>query len=215
MVFSLIDKPDRSKSENRDRFGYVKLFTTLFHDRIAAMPNVPTPDETMLGILAAEAQHGYQLLVHFNAESELGRVWSMSTSQVYAVLKRLEQQGLIAGRKVHSPDAPTRVEYSITPAGQQALEAWLYDPQPSPSIRRVRIEFISRLYVARLLGIPLTEIVQLQHKTCEQQRQRMLTTRSLTSSPVEQLVLDFVIGQLDAALAWIDSCEARLSMEKK
>lgn len=179
------------------------------------MPNVPTPDETMLGILAAEAQHGYQILSHFNAASELGRVWSMSTSQVYAVLKRLEQKELITGRKVHSADAPARVEYSITPVGQQALNDWLFDPQPSASIRRVRIEFISRLYAARLLEIPLTEIVKNQHTTCEAQRQRMLATRAATSSAVEQLVLDFVIGQLEAALAWIDSCEYKLSVEKQ
>lgn len=176
------------------------------------MPNVPTPDETILGILAAEAQHGYQILAHFNAQSELGRVWSMSTSQVYAVLKRLEQKEWIIGQKVRSPDAPTRMEYSITPSGKKLLHEWLFDTRPSSSIRRVRIEFISRLYIARLLGLPLTDIVRNQYVTCEQQRERMLATRGTSGSPVEQLVLDFIIGQLDAALTWIDSCEAKLSV---
>ena len=80
------------------------------------------PDETLLGLLAAHAQHGYQLIDCFRDPAQLGNVWSLGTSQIYAVLKRLETQGLIAGRAVESADAPTRVEYSLTEAGMQSLE---------------------------------------------------------------------------------------------
>jgi len=179
------------------------------------MPSVPTPDETMLGLLAARPQHGYQLLAHFNDMDKLGRVWSMSTSQVYAVLKRLEQLGQIQGHEVPVPDAPARMEYSITDAGRERLQAWFYEPQPSSSIRRVRIEFISKLYVARLLGIPIQETVRLQRLSCVQQRDQMLAQQHMAESVVEQMVLEFVVGQLEAAIPWIDSCEARLTMEKK
>jgi PadR family transcriptional regulator AphA len=50
--------------------------------------------------------------------------WAASYGQIYPELKRLEQAGLIAGE-----DDPTggrqRRAYSLTPAGEAALDAWL------------------------------------------------------------------------------------------
>src|SRR5690606_23175949 len=107
---------------------------------------IPVPDETILGILAAEPQHGYQLLARFQSKADLGRVWTLSTSQLYAVLKRLEGQRAVRGKTRRSADAPPRREYAITAAGRRQLEAWLAETQLSASIRQVRVQFISRLY---------------------------------------------------------------------
>src|SRR5215510_9595309 len=109
-----------------------------------------TPDETLLGLLAARARqglatHGYQLIECFRDPAQLGRVWDLSTSQLYAVLKRLQGQGLIAGKMVASPDAPPRTEYTVTLRGQELLADWLQTDCPSASVRRVRVEFLSRL----------------------------------------------------------------------
>jgi DNA-binding PadR family transcriptional regulator len=111
-----------------------------------------TPDDTLLGLLAAEARHGYQLIACFRDPAQLGNVWHLSTSQLYAVLKRLSGQGLISGCAVESPDAPTRIEYTLTPIGVVRLAAWLEETSPSPSVRGVRVEFLSRLCIARLLN---------------------------------------------------------------
>ena len=90
-----------------------------------------TPDETLLGLLAAQARHGYELQECFRDPAQLGQVWSLSTSQLYAVLKRLEQQGLTAGCVTQASDAPPRTEYTLTEAGVQRLEAWLQEENPS------------------------------------------------------------------------------------
>lgn len=165
----------------------------------------PTPHETILGILAAEPQHGYQLLDHFNHPARLGRVWSMSTSQVYAVLKRLESDGDVVGEVVSSADAPDRTEYSITPAGEARLQAWLDDASPSPSIRRVRIDFISRLYVAKLLKQPSIEIIHSQLNACQLEKQRQIEAQSAEQrAAVEPIVEGFILGQIDAAIVWLE-----------
>src|SRR5215831_20247753 len=129
-----------------------------------------TPDDTILGLLAVRARHGYELLDCFRDTSQLGEVWHLSTSQVYAVLKRLESQGLTEGHEVAVPDAPTRTEYRLTSAGEQRFQEWLDEESPSPSINRVRVEFLSRLYVARMLNIPTIPIVERQRATCLQKR---------------------------------------------
>ena len=61
-----------------------------------------TPDDTLLGLLAAQAAHGYQLIHCFRDPAHLGEVWNLSVSQLYAVLKRLEQQRLIKGQQVEN-----------------------------------------------------------------------------------------------------------------
>lgn len=170
---------------------------------------VPVPDETILGILAAQPQHGYQLLARFQSRADLGRVWTMSTSQLYAVLKRLESSGLIRGKEVESSEAPTRREYAVTAAGRRRFSGWLQETKLSSSIRQVRVQFISRLYVARLLGLSTGRMVERQRRACEVQRQKLLLART-KSAQMEGLVLDFVIGQLDAVVEWLDRCEEML-----
>jgi DNA-binding PadR family transcriptional regulator len=156
------------------------------------MQRNPTPDETILGMLADRNQHGYELLEHFRDKAELGRVWTMSTSQVYAVLKRLENQGLVQGREVPREDAPPRTEYAITAAGLQRLHAWLNAPSPAPSIRRVRVE-----------------IIGLQIAACQTQRERLRDLQAKANSITESLAIEFMIGQMDAALRWLAQCETQ------
>src|SRR5512140_1125498 len=129
-----------------------------------------TPDETLLGLLALRARHGYELLDCFSDPGQLGEVWRLSTSQLYAVLKRLETQGLTEEHDVSVPDAPMRKEYRLTEKGVARLLAWLDEPAPSASIHRVRVEFLSRLYIARLLNLPTTPIVERQKAVCQHKR---------------------------------------------
>lgn len=172
--------------------------------------NTPVPDEVILGLLAAQPQHGYELLERFRSRAHLGRIWTMSTSQLYAVLKRLEREGLIEGQQFQSPDAPPRTEYRVTATGLVRLNDWLNEPRPSSSIRRIRVEFLSRLYIASLLNIPPTNIVERQKSICLEQRERLRKDRQQAASEVEALTLDLVLGQLEAALAWLERCREGL-----
>lgn len=161
-----------------------------------------TPDETILGVLLAQPQHGYQLLDAFHDPQRLGKVWSLSTSQLYAVLKRLEREGWITGRQIDSANAPTRTEYAITQSGCNHVMTWLHEPNPSPSIRRVRVEFLSRLYVAHLLRLPTHAIIVQQRSVCAAERSRMLSSQD--TAGFGGLASALVIAQLDAVLGWID-----------
>ena len=166
-----------------------------------------TPDETILGLLAAQPQHGYQLLEHFRDPAALGMVWNLSTSQLYAVLKRLERQGSITGCAVAQENAPPRVEYTLTPTGYDHLMTWLDDPRPSGSIRRVRVEFLSRLYIARLLNLPAAAIVSRQKTACQTELNRFLDQRAQTQPGVGYLTLELLITHLNGILQWLDRCE--------
>ncbi len=166
-----------------------------------------TPDETLLGLLASRARHGYELLDCFSDPGQLGEVWKLSTSQVYAVLKRLASQGLTEVYDVPVPDAPMRKEYRITEQGLARLEAWLDEPAPSSSIHRVRVEFLSRLYIARLLNLPTTTIVECQKAVCRHRRDELAARLEQTEPGVGRLTLELNIAQLGVILQWLDRCE--------
>jgi DNA-binding PadR family transcriptional regulator len=169
--------------------------------------NSITPDETILGLLAVRARHGYELLDCFRDSSQLGEVWNLSTSQLYAVLKRLESQGLTEGHEVPLPDAPTRTEYRLTNAGEARFQAWLAEPLPSASINRVRVEFLSRLYVARLLDYPTLPIVERQKAACLEKKTELIACLGKIEPGIGRLTLELVTAQLDVILQWLDRCE--------
>lgn len=168
--------------------------------------NKLSPDCVVLGLLAIAPCHGYRLLAFFHDPAELGQIWRMSTSQLYVVLKRLEQRGWVTGQERASADAPARTEYRLTESGRASLYAWLHEAQPTARVRSVRIEFLSRLYIARALGVPTTAIVKAQQRVCLDERARLLAERDKTSPGVSFLALEFMIMQLDAVLQWIDRC---------
>ncbi len=167
----------------------------------------PTPDETLLGLLMAEPRHGYQLLETFQDEHALGRVWKLSTSQLYAVLKRLQTQGFITGKDAYSEDAPPRTVYQITNAGKAYVMAWLEEKEPSPSVRRVRVEYLSRLYVAQLLHLPVRNIAHYQKVACEEKYHQLIEQRELPVNTIGSLSLELEIAQLEAILGWITQLE--------
>mgnify|MGYP001409834941 FL=1 len=166
-----------------------------------------TPDETIMGLLAAQSQHGYQLLEVFRDPLRLGNVWNLSTSQLYAVLKRLERQQWISGVEQLSDNAPPRTEYSITALGETILNHWLNTVTPSASVRRIRVEFLSRLYIAQLLKYPTEPIIAHQRAVCQAEYIRLQHAQAINPQGLGYLAVDMVITQLAAVSAWIDRCE--------
>ena len=166
-----------------------------------------TPDEVLLGLLKAQPAHGYELLEWFRSPQHLGRIWKMSTSQLYAVLKRLEESGLITGRVLPGSDAPSRTEYALTEQGNVRLMQWLSDPHPPISIHRIRVLFLSRLYIASLLGLSTKDIIAHQLATCEEHRQRLQKELDKAETDIETLTLTFMIGQFDAVIRWLKTCQ--------
>ncbi|MBZ0275410.1 MAG: PadR family transcriptional regulator [Anaerolineae bacterium] len=170
-----------------------------------------SPDEVILGLLAGSVNHGYQLLEYFREGAPLGQIWSLSTSQLYSILKRLEHREEIDGREFFPEGAPPRTEYWLTPSGQQHFNLWLHDPFPSASTRHIRTEFLSRLFLARRLNIPVKPLIESQRTAVLARRQQLIAQHDQTPSGVPYLARDLVIRELGVILEWLDQCEVDLS----
>jgi DNA-binding PadR family transcriptional regulator len=169
----------------------------------------PVPDEVILGLLDYQPAHGYDLLERFRSNKHLGRIWRMSTSQIYSVLKRLEDHGCVSGISVKAEDAPTRREYRLLPKGELHLNQWLYDERPSASLHRIRVIFLSRLYIALLLQKPVEKIFRNQIIVCKQKYNRFMLEQQEDGSKIEFMALDLVINQLSSVINWLEDYQER------
>lgn len=173
-----------------------------------------SPEYALLGFLAQKPAHGYEL--HQRLSSELGQVWHVSQSQVYNILKRLDGQGYIQGEIEEQEKLPARQMYTLTGSGRQRLEDWLITPTGS-SVRAIRVEFVTRLYFARLLGSDMSS--RLLDAQLEESRSGLARLEDLLAeTPLEQvynrLGLDLRVRQLRAILEWLQESAASLVMDR-
>ncbi|MGH2932081.1 MAG: PadR family transcriptional regulator [Gaiellaceae bacterium] len=83
----------------------------------------------VLGLLAIEGERtGYDLLKL--ARRSVAHVWAPAKSQLYAVLPRLERDGLARSRAGGRDRGPDRRLYRITKGGERALKTWLEAVEP-------------------------------------------------------------------------------------
>jgi PadR family transcriptional regulator, regulatory protein PadR len=75
-------------------------------------------DVAVLALLQRSESYGYAIVARL-VEAGMDDVGEAS---VYATLLRLEQVGLLASRKVRSPEGPPRKYYRLTASGETALK---------------------------------------------------------------------------------------------
>jgi DNA-binding PadR family transcriptional regulator len=162
-----------------------------------------SPEYALLGFLAQQPAHGYQL--HQQLTTELGQVWHVSLSQTYNILKRLDGQEYVHGEAQPQEKLPARQKYHITTSGLERLHHWLLTPTGS-SVRAIRVEFITRLYFARLLGeeVPIHLIEQQMELTqADLKHLRSVQVGLPVNQVYNHLGLDLRIRQLIAILGWL------------
>jgi len=82
----------------------------------------------LLALLDAQPMTGYSLAKQFDQSAAY--VWHAPHSQIYPELRRLEADGLIAGRAELRGTHATKRAYSITAGGRAELERWVEQLAP-------------------------------------------------------------------------------------
>jgi len=91
----------------------------------------------VLGFLRAAGPSTPYDLKRMHAIS-VGHFWSIPHSQLYAEPERLAKAGLVSEEREEA--GRRRRRFTITPAGEEALDAWLADPEsPAPELRDVSL----------------------------------------------------------------------------
>ena len=88
-----------------------------------------TTTYAVLGLLAIKPWTTYELIQQ--VERTLRRVWPRAQSKLYEEPKKLVALGYAAAEEERVGNRP-RTRYTITPAGREALAAWLAEPGAGP-----------------------------------------------------------------------------------
>lgn len=173
-----------------------------------------------LAMVAERAMHGYELKARFDELT--GGFWELNYGQVYAVLDRLEREGLVEGEWLAPGpgEAPKggrqRRIYRITPRGLEALQRWRRSPveraRPLRDEVFLRLAAADRSDLSQVLGmlhqqrqIYLRKMAQITH-----QKLKLQTRPSSAESLLTSLIIDAALFHAEADLRWIDLCEQRI-----
>lgn len=165
----------------------------------------------LLGFLRAGPLHGYEIHQRLRAAQALGLVWHLKQAHLYALLGKLEAIGLLAAEVVPQDARPAKRLLHLTDAGRSAFEQWIAAPVAHG--RELRIEFLARLFWAQAAAPDAAQrLIDAQRVLCRQWLTDLQTEADdlRDAQPYEWLVLQWRRGQIEATLAWLDTCEATL-----
>ncbi len=80
----------------------------------------------ILGLLAGEPLYGYELLERFRARS-MGFWAEVGKASVYQALRRMEREGLVAGKAQEGTEGPDRRVYRVARPGRDRLRKGLVE----------------------------------------------------------------------------------------
>jgi DNA-binding PadR family transcriptional regulator len=170
------------------------------------MPGKQFPAQyAVLGVLTEGELHGYELRRRLSAA--LGSVWHIATSQLYSVLHRLEEEGLLSVRIDEQERRPPRKVYAITAQGEKAF--WEWATTPVCHVRDLRVELLAKLYfLHRLAPERITALINAEAATLDRLHNRLSRKKNLSTEDetLGRLALQFRLGQVESARRWLDKC---------
>jgi DNA-binding PadR family transcriptional regulator len=184
--------------------------------RLTADVDPPTSELTLghyaiLGVLRARPTHGYEIAQRFGDNTDLSLVLPLDRNSVYTLLKDLDSQGLIQGRREVIGLRPVRTVFSLTSDARTRFLAWA--TEPVERLRELRSAFLLKLYFCRELGAePSARLLDAQVQTTRaylEDVSQLMRASQLGS--FTQSVYSSKLGAAEAALSWLLEESAHLS----
>jgi DNA-binding PadR family transcriptional regulator len=181
------------------------------------MPRQQTPlsiEYVLLGILEQSPIHGYDLYKKITSFDAISLVWNIKQSQLYALLERLEAEGLILSTLIPGDSHPDRKQFHITSVGRQTFYAWRNSPVQHG--RDIRMEFLAKMYFALLAGPEAAlELIEKQKTACFEwlsvfQNDEMNTN---DEQVYERLVFNYRAMQIQATIEWLEMTRKEIGVQ--
>lgn len=166
-----------------------------------------TIEHALLGLVRQHPLHGYEIYQRLRNHPTLSMIWHPKQSHVYAMLKKLEQAGLLASTLETQEAYPPRKILHLTADGAAAFANWMSNPvQQWEDVQR---EFPARLFFAQnSTDDTALRLVERQRSVSRlwlkdlHRRIQSLTARQSS----EWLVIQFRMRQVEGFLDWLDHC---------
>lgn len=170
-----------------------------------------TLEYVLLGLLDRQPMHGYDLYKEITSHEEIALVWSIKQSQLYALLDKLEERGLLVSALIPGETHPDRKEFHPTPEGHKAFTYWMQSPVHHG--RDMRQEFLARLYFAIQNGKEFAcALVRQQRQVCQSWENHLEREFQALEDQNQyaRLIYHYRLGQIKAMQEWLEMCEKEL-----
>jgi len=162
-------------------------------------PKSPT-EYVVLGALMSGARHGYEILQFLG--SALEATWRLSTSQLYMLLKRLEQEGCLESHSESQGTRPPKRVFHLTGKGRKAFLEWL--STPVEHVRDFRMEFLCKMFFFDSLSLAgAHELVEAQIRVLEKMLDKIQRRADKDESGFMKLVYGFKARNAESLLSWL------------
>jgi DNA-binding PadR family transcriptional regulator len=169
---------------------------------------VTQTEAAVLALLAGEGERSGYDLAKLAARS-VGHVWAPARSHLYAVLARLARDGLATARTVVQSDRPDKQLYTITPAGEEALAAWLTADSEDDDSFHLKVFYGAFLPRERLIE-HVEAFRERLHERLEVYDAIAETNTNRGHDYYHRLMLDYGYARARASLAWADDVLRKL-----
>ena len=179
------------------------------------MPRQSSPlsvEYVLLGFLEQESIHGYDLYKRLSSLEPVGLVWRIKQSQLYAILERLEAEGLVTSKVIPGESHPNRKQYKLSDAGRTTFLTWRSSPVQHG--REIRMEFLAKLYFALLASKETTlALVNVQLASCSTWAANIEHALNETQETqmYERIVFQYRLTQMRAVIDWLEEVSEEVS----
>jgi PadR family transcriptional regulator, regulatory protein AphA len=155
----------------------------------------------VLAVLLRGPLHGYDLCRRLH--KDIGQIRRIGKSQVYALLAKLEREGLVARERVGQENLPAKNIFTLTTQGERTVLEWLN--APTLHVRDMSIEFPVKLWFAKQF-IPGLEgdLIARQLVVCSEKAASLEQCLVQCASSVQALCYGFRLAAVRAAIGWLE-----------
>ena len=163
-------------------------------------------DFLLLGLIGQKPTHAYDLYRQLTGSEDLKTIWTFRQSRLYAVLDKIERNGLISTHIDPDSSLPVRKICTLTSEGKDTLETWLHTPVAH--MNEIRSDFLGKLYF--LKDRPEDErkaLLEAQIKCCELWLKKIEKKLQEHPAPDDYLniVFSFRSEFIHATINWLKS----------
>jgi PadR family transcriptional regulator AphA len=183
------------------------------------MPKLNRTKQAILGFLTWRPMSGYDIKKAI--EGRTSNFWSESYGQIYPILKRLTEEGLVTQSSLTTSGGRDRNVYTITEAGEKELQRWLSEPTESPVLRN---ELLLKLFFGRQADAEINiRQIETFREAQQQDLERYAKVRQELTTTMENspdlaywlMTLRFGETEKQALLTWCDETLAELQQLAK
>jgi DNA-binding PadR family transcriptional regulator len=164
------------------------------------MPLKSATEFVVLGALMSGARHGYEIMQFLG--SALEATWRVSTSQLYVLLKRLEEEGCLESSPESQGTRPPKRVFNLTDQGREIFLEWL--SAPVEHVRDFRMEFLCKLFFFDSLSLAgAHDLVEAQIRVLKQRLHRLHSRSGQDDGRFMRLVYSFKTRNVECLLSWL------------